>query len=121
MPSELLEVIIRQLTEPGELYLPNAEERLGLSGRDFTALTGGRGYLLPAELVEMIHQHWALPDLLFFHPADEGSPSPLAVNSRQEWWTHYGMRAEYDAIDWQGWYDVELLDSWRSGRGRIDG
>lgn len=88
MPSELLEVIIRQLTEPGELRLPNAEERLGLSGRDFTVLTGDRGYSLPAELVEMIYQHWALPDLLFFHPADEGSPSPLAINSRHEWRTH---------------------------------
>lgn len=67
LPPELLEVMLRQLTKPRALS--DAVKRLGLSERDFTTLTGHRGYCLPVELVEKIHQHQVLPAHTFSQPA----------------------------------------------------
>lgn len=104
-------MILRQLTEA----LPDAVKQLGLPVGGLTELAGYPGYSLPVELVEMIHQHKALPDHLFFQPACEGSVDPDTVDTRQRLMGRCWFHGVYAAVEWEGWDDdQDFLNCWRS-------
>ncbi|KAK1831506.1 hypothetical protein QBC39DRAFT_283218 [Podospora conica] len=102
IPPELLQVFLDQLGEA----LPNALKRLGLSETDLIRLTGHRKYRLPAELVEMIHQHKLIPEGLFFERESSNSDRSEFV-----WSCYVGLcrlrNQVYDSISWAGNPDEE--------------